>query len=188
VADSLDQELARWLAQAAVEDAAADRLKERVLRQLALEEATLLGLCLDLAEARRPVLVRTTGGRLHRAVIVAVGADFVALRTSSREAILLPIGAVSTIRSAPGAPAALHRAAPSDRKPPLVARFVDILSGLATDRPRARLAVEGEPEMLFGRLRGCGADVLSVDLGDDVPVLTWIPVRSIVELDLIDER
>jgi hypothetical protein len=188
VADSLEAELARWLAKASVDEAAAERLRERVLRQLAMEEATFLGLCLDLAEARRPVLLRTTFRRVHRAQIVAVGADFVAIRTPSREAVLIPVAALGAIRSAPDSPGALRRTAPSDRRPPLLARFVDILTGLAGDKPRVRLAVEGEQELLFGRLRGCGADVLSVDLGDDAPVLTWIPVRSILEVELIDER
>ena len=188
MADALDAKLATWLAEAAVDEAASERLRERVLRQLAVEEATFLGLCLDLAEARRPVIIRTAFGRMHRAVIVAVGADFVALRTQSRDAVLIPVSGLGAIRSEPGAAGSLRRAAPSDRRPPLVARFVDILTGLAGDRPRVRIAVDGEPEMLFGKIRGCGADVVSVDLGDDAPVLTWLPVRSIVELDLLDER
>jgi hypothetical protein len=188
VAQSIEAELARWLAKASVDQAAAERLRERVLRQLALEEATFLGLLLDLAEARRPVLIRTTFGRVHRATIVAVGADFIALHAPQRDTVLIPVGGLGAIRSVPETPGALHRAAPSDRKPPLLARFVDILTGLAAERPRVRLAVEGEQEILFGKIRGCGVDVLSVDLGDDVPVLTWIPLRSVVELELIDER
>lgn len=187
MADALETELARWLAKAAVDDAAAERLRERVLRQLALEEATFLGLCLDLAEARRPVIIRTTSGRTHRATIVAVGADFVALRTPAREAVLVPLTGLGAVRSVPGS-GSLHRVAPSDRRPPVVARFVDILTGLAADRPRVRVVVQGEQEILFGRLRGCGVDVLSIDLGDDEPLLSWLPLRAIVELELIDER
>ncbi|MEO5679036.1 MAG: hypothetical protein ABIS47_05130 [Acidimicrobiales bacterium] len=189
--DPLEQELARWLAEARVDDAVTSRLRERALRQLAADEATLLGLCLDLAEARRPILARTTAGRVHRGVVVAVGADFVAVRSPTGEASFLPAGHLAWLRPAPGswagAPARGGEAAGS-RPPPVAARLVDVLTGLAADRPRVRLILAGDPDVWAGRLRGCGADVLSVEQAGEPPMVGWIPLPQVTEVGLVDER
>ncbi len=189
--DLLEQELARWLAEARVDEAVTSRLRERALRQLAADEATLLGLCLDLAEAGRPILARTTEGRVLRGALVAVGADFVALRSLSGEATFLPVGHLAWLRPAPGswagAPARGGEAA-GGRTPPLAARLVDILTGLAGDRPRVRLVLAGDPDVWAGRLRACGADVLSVEQAVEPPVVGWIPLAQVTEITLVDER
>ncbi len=190
-ADALDQELARWLAEARVDEAVTSRLRERSLRQLAADEATLLGLCLDLAESGRPVLARTTEGRVHRGVLVAVGADFVAVRSPTGDATFLPVGHLAWLRPAPGtwagAPARGGEAA-GGRTPPLAARLVDVLTGLAGDRPRVRLVVAGDPDVWSGRLRGCGADVLSVEQAGEPRLVGWIPLGQVTEVGLVDER
>lgn len=189
--DPIELELARWLAEARVDEAVVSRLQERALRQLAAEEATLLGLCLDLAEARRPILARTTEGRVHRGVLVAVGADFVALRSSTGDATFLPVGHLSWLRPAPGAWAgapARSGAAAGDRKPPLAARLVDVLTGLGADRPRVRVVLAGDPDVWAGRLRGCGTDVLSVELSGEPKVIGWAPLGQVTEIGLVDER
>ena len=189
--DPLELELARWLAEARVDEAVTSRLRERALRQLAAEEATLLGLCLDLAEAGRPVLARTTERRVHRGVLVAVGADFVALRSATGEATFLPVSFLAWLRPAPGtwpgAPARSGEAA-GHRAPPLAARLVDVLTGLAADRPRVRLAVTGDPDIWAGRLRACGADLLSVELAGEPTVTGWVPLAQVTEVGLVDER
>lgn len=189
--DSLEQELARWLAEGRVEEAVVSRLQERALRQLAAEEATLLGLCLDLAEAGRPILGRTVEGRVHRGVLVAVGADFVAIRSGIGDATFLPVAHLAWLRPAPGAWAgapARSGAAAGDRKPPLAARLVDVLTGLAADRPRVRLLLAGDPDVWAGRLWGCGTDVLSVELPGDPKVIGWAPLGQVTEVGLVDER
>ncbi len=189
--DSLDLELARWLAEARVDEAVTSRLRERALRQLAADEATLLGLCLDLAESDRPVLARTSEGRVHRGVLVAVGADFVAVRSVSGDATFLPVDHLAWLRPAPGAwtgaPARRGEAA-GDRKPPLAARLVDVLTGLAGDRPRVRLVLVGDPDVWSGHLRGCGSDVLSVEQAGEPPIVGWIPLPQVTEVGLVDER
>ncbi len=189
--DPLEQELVRWLAEARVDDAVTSRLRERALRQLAGDEATLLGLCLDLAESGRPVLARTTEGRVHRGQLVAVGADFVVLRSGAGDAMFLPVGALAWLRPAPGAWAgALARGgeAAGARPPPLAARLVDVLTGLAADRPRVRVVVTGDPDPWAGRLRACGADVLSMEQSNDPPMIGWIPLVQVTEVNLVDER
>ena len=189
--DPLEQELARWLAEARVDDAVASRLRERALRQLAGDEATLLGLCLDLAEGGRPVLARTSAGRVHRGALVAVGADVVALRTAGGDAVFLALGHLAWLRPAPGSWAgasARGGEAAGSRSPSLAARMVDILTGLAADRPRVRVVVAGDAEVWTGRLRACGADVLSVEHGRDPAVIGWIPLSQVTEVGLVDER
>lgn len=189
--DPLEQELVQWLAEARVDGAATSRVWERALRQLAAEEATLLGLCLDLAEGSHPILIRTTEGRLHRGRLVAVGADFVALRGATGEAVFFPVTALAWLRPAPGAsigaPARGGNAA-GKRTPPLQARLVDVLTGLAADRPRVRLVVTGDPDVWVGRLRACGADVLSVELAGELNLTAWVPMDHVSELSLVDER
>lgn len=189
--DPLERELARWLAEARVEQAVVSRLQERALRQLASEEATLLGLCLDLAEGSRPILARTAEGRVHRGVVVAVGADFLAVRSGSGDATFLPVAHLAWLRPAPGpwagAPARSGAAA-GDRTPPLAARLVDVLTGLAADRPRVRLLLAGDPDVWAGKLRGCGSDVLSVELSGDPKVIGWAPLGQVTEIGLVDER
>jgi len=187
----LDQELVRWLAEARVDEAVLSRLAERAMRQLAGDEATLLGLCLDLAEACRPVLARTTEARVHRGLLVAVGTDFVALRSAAGETIFLPLDHLAWLRPAPGswdgAPVRGGEAA-GTRTPPLAARLVDILTGLAADRPRVRLVVAGDPDAWSGRLRACGADILSLEQAGEPPVVGWVPLSQLTEVGLVDER
>src|SRR4051812_22901927 len=69
-------DLARWAADERAGEAARGRSRERWLLQQATEDARFVGVAVDLAERRRPVAVRTTGGRTVRGVIVAVATDF----------------------------------------------------------------------------------------------------------------
>ena len=87
--DDLTADLARWLAEARVDEAAASRARETSLRQQAGEEATLAGVLLDLAERgtrrahrgeRRPA--PPGDGR-------AVADDFCALRTDHGTDVLV---------------------------------------------------------------------------------------------------
>lgn len=67
-------------------------------------------------------------------------------------------------------------------------RLVDVLTGLAADRPRVRLVVTGDPDVWVGRLRACGADVLSVELAGELNLTAWVPMDHVSELSLVDER
>src|SRR6266508_5927713 len=111
-ADGLATALARWAADARVDEASAARARERWLLQQAEEEATTAGVLCDLAERAVPVVIETTVGRRHRATVGAVARDFVVLQgpggpgvggvgLGGRE-VLLAIGAVAAIRPEPG--------------------------------------------------------------------------------------
>src|SRR4051812_21674722 len=82
--DAFGAELARLLADAAADAAVSDRSQGRVLRQVAEEEATFVGVCVDLAERGVGVVIRTASGRSHRGVVVAVGRDFLVVRDAAR--------------------------------------------------------------------------------------------------------
>ena len=97
---------------------------------------------------------------------------------------------IGSVRPAPGSTEGSRRdaAASGERHAPLDARFVDILTGLAPDRPQVRITVIGDPDPMHARLRACGIDVVSVELATVPPSMCWLPLRSILEVDLVDER
>ena len=61
----LTDTLARWVAEAKVDEAARARARERWLQQQAIEETTFPSVVADLADRERPVLVHTSSGRRH---------------------------------------------------------------------------------------------------------------------------
>ena len=73
-----------------VDEAARARSRRRWLENAATEEATLGGVLLDLAERRRPVIVRTLAGHRVAGPIIAVGADFVGVADSRLGDTLMP--------------------------------------------------------------------------------------------------
>jgi hypothetical protein len=181
--DPFEAELVRWLAQARADEAVVSRSRERALRQLAAEEATFATLAVDLGEAEVPVVARTTAGRSHLGAIVAVGVDFVVVRPGPGRAVFLPLAAVTSLRVAPG----IRAPAPAGhRPPPLDATLVDVLTGLAGDRPRVQVVMGGEPDAWVGELRQVGVDVVSVRLTGEPPVTAWGHLRAVTEVTLLD--
>ncbi|MGH9245744.1 MAG: hypothetical protein ACRD29_15785 [Acidimicrobiales bacterium] len=176
-ADGLATALARWAAEARVDEASAARSRERWLRQQAEEEATTAGVLCDLAERSVPVVIETTAGRRHRAVVSAVAADFVVLR-GGRE-VLLDIGAVAAIRPEPGTAAPV-----GDRRVNVDLRLVDALTYLVGERPRV-LVVTRSGESVAGVLRSVGRDVATIDLDGDAHAVAYLPVAAIGEIGLV---
>lgn len=153
-------DLARWSGDRRAEEAAESRRDEAWLRRQAEEDARFTGVALDVAEQAESVTVRTSAGRLHHGHIVAVAEDFLVLRSAGGPPVLVPSSAVTVLRPAPGARA--HDAA-STRRAPVGARFAHALAGLADDRPRVGLVVQGG-EALTGELRTVGRDVCTLRL------------------------
>ena len=130
----LTGDLARWLAEARVDEAAASRAREQSLRQQAGEEATLAGVLLDLAERGGAVVVDVAGGRRQRATVRAVAEDFCALRTDQGEVLVAYAGiaAVAALETDDGGrgqppPGARHdpgrgAAGPAGRAAPVAGR------------------------------------------------------------------
>jgi len=180
--DSLLADLARWTADTRTDDAARSRIRERWLRQQAEEDARFAGVLLDLAEAGVGVGLRLTSGRAVHGRIATVARDFCVLRYDGGTATLLAYAAIATVRPDPG-----YRAgeAASERAAPVDASLADVLVGLAGERPRVRLVVDGAAEALAGELRSVGADVATLRLDGAHGGTVYVQLGAVREVTLL---
>lgn len=180
--DALLSDLARWTADTQAGDAARSRARERWLRHQAEEDARFAGLALDLSEAGISVGVRTTAGRVLHGRIAAVARDFCVLRHDGGATTLLAFEGVATLRPERGYQAA---EAASERGAPVDAGLADVLNGLAGERPRVRIVVDGGGEALVGQLRAVGADVATVRLDGEPGGTVYVRLGSVREVTLL---
>jgi hypothetical protein len=152
--------LSKWLADGRVDDAAARRARQRWLERQAAQDATLAGVIVDLAERGGPVVVRTNAGATMRGHVVAVGADFVAVRERGVGDTLIPHTAICTIRAAPG-----EQSVVGDRLAALEVVLAEALVELAADRRPVRVVTAGAE--LRGQLRSAGRDVVVIATDGD---------------------
>jgi len=152
--------LQRWIADGQVDEAARARSRRRWLENAATEEATLGGVLLDLAERRRPVIVRTLAGHRVAGPIIAVGADFVGVADARLGDTLMPTTRIATVQPAPGddLPA-------GDRRHDVVLAFGDALMELAAERPEVMVGVGDET--LRGELRTASSEVVTLVIADE---------------------
>ena len=170
------------LADAAAEEAARERSQTRVLRQIAEEEATFLGIAVDLAERGSVVVARTSSGRAHRGRVLAVGRDFVVLRDAAGPPAFLAVPALASLRPQPGdgrGDVAGARVAPLD------VGLAALLVVLAADRPRVQVSAVGD-EPVAGQLRSAGVDVVTIRLDGDAGLRAHLRVGAVSELVLLD--
>lgn len=170
-------DLGRWAADRRADDAARSRSDEAWLRRQADEEARFTGLAVDLAEQAVSVTIATTTGRRHHGVVVAVAEDFLVVSAATGRSVLLPYRSIALVRpslpSGPGSP----------RRAPLGARLVHALAGMAADRPRVTLVVDGG-ETLNGELQSVGVDVVHLRLDGTPPATVHIRVDAVNEVTL----
>lgn len=180
--DALLADLARWTADAGAGEAARSRIRERWLRHQAEEEARFAGLALDLAEAGVPVALRLTSGRMLHGRVEAVARDFCVVRTDAGTPTLVAFDAVATVRPDPA-----YRAdgAPSSRTGPVDVGLVEVLAGLAGERPRVRIVAEGSGEAVAGELRSVGADVATVRLDGARAGSVYVRLGAVREVALL---
>ena len=181
----------RWAAEVRARDAADARVRERWLRRSAEDEAAFAGVLLDLAERGVTAVVTTSSGRRHPGRVVAVGADFVAVRTDGDRTTLVALGALASVRvNGLGAP--MHRgpqAAARSAPQPGEARSVsvsvaDVLAHAAGRRPRVQVHC-GEAT-LTGELRSVGTDVVTLRADGDPPGQAYVSLASVSEISLLD--
>jgi hypothetical protein len=170
----LTGDLARWLAEARVDAAAASRARAQSLRQQAGEEATLAGVLLDLAERGSAVVVEVAGGRRQRATVRAVAEDFCALRTDQGEVLVAYAGiaAVAALES--------DAVLAGDRARALDMTLAEALLVLLAERPRL-LVVGRDGTSRAGELMSVGRDVLVLRTDGD-PRHLYVPVASVAEV------
>lgn len=150
-------ELLRLLDEARADERSDSRQRERRLRQVAEEAATLAGTLLDLAEHGTPVTVRTASGRSHHGSVRLVASDFCVVGE-----VWVALRAITTVRPDPGQQ---NEAAAGDR-PSLDLLLSEALSRIAPERPRIAL-VARNGDVVAGELRSVGADVVTLRLDGD---------------------
>lgn len=178
-AGSFAVRLDRWVADARVDDAALGRARERWLREVAEQEATLSGLLADLAERRVAVTLRATTGRRHHGTVHVIGTDFVGLRTASGSEVLLAFHAVGSLRTAPAVEVTL-----GDRTVVTELRLTDVLSGLAEDRERVLLVTRAGDDVIAGTVRSVGHDVVVVRMDGERASTAYVPTAAVAEVSL----
>lgn len=171
--------LDRWVADARVDDAALGRARERWLREVAEQEATLAGLLADLAERHVAVTLRATTGRRHHGTIQVIGTDFVGLRTASGGEVLVALHAIGSLRTTPAVEATL-----GDRMVVTELRLADVLSGLAEDRERVLLVTRAGDDVVAGVVRSVGHDVVVVRVDGERPSTAYVPTAAVAEVSL----
>lgn len=176
---SFTARLDRWVADARVDAAALARARERWLREVAEQEATVPGVLADLAERRTAVAIRTSAGRRHLGVVEVIGADFVALRPSAGPDVLLAVRGLGVIRTAPTVDAAL-----GDRVVATDLRLGDVLTELAADRERVLVVTLTGDDAVSGRLRSVGQDVVVLRTEADQPGTAYVPLAAIGEVTI----
>ncbi len=159
-----------------MDEAAASRARERWLRQQAGEEATLVGVLLDLAESGTGVIMAVSGRR-HHGTITAVAEDFCALREARPTDHLVAYAAISGVEPREGmAPA-------GDRARALDMTLREALATLVAERPRVQVTDQfGDTRV--GELASVGQDivVLRPDGGARAVRHLYVPVSSIAEV------
>lgn len=176
-AESFAARLDRWVADARVDEAALQRSRERWLREVAEQEATVSGVLADLAERRVALTVRTGAGRRHHGTIGVVGADFVALQLAAGAEVLLAVRGIGVVRTAPTVDAAL-----GDRVVATDLRLADVLSELAVDREQVLLVTTAGDDAVAGRLRSVGQDVVVLRTTTEPPATAYVPLAAIGEV------
>jgi hypothetical protein len=171
--------LTRFVGESAVDQAARSRSRSRWQRQLAVEEATWLGLLGDLAETHAPAVVDTTIGRRLRGVIATVGSDFVTITTAAGGLVVLAAAAIASVQLAPGQPGAIGRAATAN-----LPTLHGLLTELAADRPTLTWYLSDDAS-ISGQLLGVGRGFVQLRIAGTPPSISYLPIgeRTMIGLD-----
>lgn len=161
-----------------VDEATQARARTAWLARQAHEEATFVGVLVDLAERERPVLIDTTTGRHHSGRLRVVGEDFCCLRTPREVDVLVHYGAVASVRPAP------HEPGPAGDR--LLAPIVTLRAALsALAGTEARVVVTPTAGAgLRGELRSVGLDVVVVRLDDGRAA--YVRLASVAEVSVVE--
>jgi hypothetical protein len=162
-------------------EAVRSRTRRRWLDQQRVDEGSVVGTLLDLADQAGTVVVRTASGRVHHGWIGEVGEDHCLLETTSCVTVIVALAALASVR-----PRHLDGREPAvgDRRPATGRTLRDQLQRLAWSRPRVVLATRGVSEAVRGVLVAVGRDVVTLELDGDGPC--FVPVASVAEVAVVD--
>jgi hypothetical protein len=172
--DELAHTLQRLAAETRADDDTEARRRAAWLARQAEAEGTFAGILFDLAERRQPVVVQTTTARTHRGTLLAIGEDFLALRTQQGSDVLVRFDGVASVRTPGDMPAA------GDRTLVVDADFRDAVYAVVDLRPRLLIVSTGTSEPLGGELRIAGRDSVTVRL--DGGWTAYLPMGTIIEI------
>jgi hypothetical protein len=175
--DPFARSLERWAADAAVDEAARRRARERWLRIQAEEEASLLGTVVDLAE-RAAIVALDVGEHRVRGRLAGVGTDFVAVRSDHGQQVLVRTASVEVVRAEPGAAPVV-----GDRTALVETGLAGVLGAVAAERPDV-LVRTTSGTVVRGELRTAGVDVVQLRVAGEPPTPVWVPIAAIEVLVL----
>src|SRR5687768_3385987 len=155
---ALDDLLQKLLDDARTQEGRASRRRQRILRTLAEESATLQGALVDLAERGTDVVLRIIDGQAHRGAIRLVAGDFVVIGSDVGD-IWVANSAVDSVKPSPEE---RHSAATGDR-PAVDIVLGDALGRVAPDRLPVAVRTAGG-DSIVGVLRAVGSDVVTIEL------------------------
>lgn len=173
----LGRSLARWAAEARVDDDAARRVRAHWQRVAAEHDATFAGTLLRLAERSSTATLHTVAHRVV-GVVVGVGVDFVAVRTTAEEAVLVRIDGIEAVGAAPDD----RRVVAGDVGGRLDVDLASVLGPVAAERPD--VVVRTASVTVHGTLRSAGRDVLALWRDGERREPVWVPTAKAFVLTL----
>jgi hypothetical protein len=180
--DALD-ELNRWVADAQVDQAVAQRRRTAWLRRQAGEDATLAGVLRELGERGRPVMVHTLTGRRHRGLIATVGDDVMVLETVGGSRVIIVLDAIISVRAHGEGTPVTDEGTAVPGHPTGGATLASSLAGLAVERsPVVVTARNGDTTT--GAVVAVGRDMLTLHLEGDG--LAYVGFASVVEVAALE--
>ena len=176
-----DANEALWIAlldRAADEQRGAERRNRTTAATIDEEEATFLGLLIDIAETDEQTSVSVVDGTDHLARIDSVGTDFVILKTILGRRLLVPVAQIVGVET-PG-----KRRRSSGQREPSDVTLASLLFAYASLRPDVSIGRIGRTDAVRGRLWSCGRNLCTVRTDD--ARLVHIPIGSINEVRVHD--
>ena len=174
----LNRDLDAWAAGARAQDAAAARVRQRWLRQQAVEQADFVSLLVELRERATSTTVTTSGGRTHRGRIAVVGRDCLVLTTTRGRTVVVAASAVLAVRPDEGRAVTLT----VDTRPPGGESMAELVRRVAADRPNVTVHTVGAAEPWVGELQACGLDVVTLLLAGEPPAPAYLSLPSVSEM------
>jgi hypothetical protein len=162
------------LANAKVDEAAAERRRRRRERDLGGAEATCRGLLVGLGRAGGTAVFVTTSGRISANVVV-VGVDCVQLDEVGGSAVTVRLDALVAVEVPSASPAGTV----AEPGPPSPVHLADVVAGYVDSELDVTLVVRGGGRVA-GRVSSCGVDVVVVRPSGAGPA-------SYVALDSVNE-
>jgi hypothetical protein len=170
---------ARWAADQRTAAAAANRVRERSLRDQAAATATWVGVLVDLAE-QAAVVTMVVAGQRRSGHLMAVGRDFCVLQAEHGRAALISVREIvqlwPEVRSNEGPLA-------GDRRASIDLPLLSALALLAEERSPVGL-VSGGGHEISGELVAVGDDVLTVRTRPPARRLVYVPVTGVAVCEL----